>query len=320
MPKVSIIINCLNGEDYLEEALESVRRQTYTDYEIVFLDNHSTDNTGIIAKKFGEKLNYYCTEKTVSLGKARNIALEYSKGEYIAFLDSDDLWEKHKLQRQIDILERIPEIGVVHSNFNTLNMDTGEVAVVHKGRNDRIDEFEDFVLKYAYCLSTFMIRKALIVKPRIFFDERMQYAEEYDFFSRLMLNSKAYYIGIPLCTRRVHSAMNTLKLADLIPIEHRMTLNNLRNEVNDFDEKHPGVAKKINSVADYMECKNLLPKGENQAVRLKMRKYLFYDIRCTVYYIISFFPSSVSKILFRFIYRNHYEMTGGDESQNKVNI
>lgn len=85
MAKVSVIVNCYNSEEYLREALESIKGQTYDDYEVVFIDNCSTDNSAAIAKKFGDKLNYFKTTETIPLGAGRNYAIERCTGEYIAF-------------------------------------------------------------------------------------------------------------------------------------------------------------------------------------------------------------------------------------------
>ena len=102
-PKVSVVMNCFNSERYLREAIDSVFAQTYSDWEIVFWDNASTDNSARIAKSYGPRLKYYRGDENVSLGEARNYALGKARGEYIAFLDCDDLWAPDKLQKQIPL-------------------------------------------------------------------------------------------------------------------------------------------------------------------------------------------------------------------------
>ena len=97
-PFFSVIINCHNSELYLRDALESVLSQTFQDYELIVFDNASTDTTAIIAKSFGSGICYYFSEVKLSLGAARNKAIMKAKGEYIAFLDSDDWWTKDKLE------------------------------------------------------------------------------------------------------------------------------------------------------------------------------------------------------------------------------
>ena len=100
-PKVSIIMNCLNGEQYLKQAMDSVFKQTYDDWEAIFFDNTSTDNSAAIAKSYGERVRYFKSQTTYPLGKARNLAINETKGEFIAFLDCDDIWLPQKLEKQV---------------------------------------------------------------------------------------------------------------------------------------------------------------------------------------------------------------------------
>ena len=99
---VSIIINCYNGEKYLKEALLSIKAQTYKNWELIFWDNRSTDNSVKILKSLKIKnLKYFLSKKHTSLYAARNLAIQKTNGEYIGFIDVDDLWEKNKLKQQI---------------------------------------------------------------------------------------------------------------------------------------------------------------------------------------------------------------------------
>ena len=101
---VSIIINCYNGEKYLKEALLSIKAQTYKNWEIIFWDNKSTDKSVKILKSLKIKnLKYFLSKKHTSLYAARNLAIKKTKGEYIGFIDVDDLWEKNKLKQQIEL-------------------------------------------------------------------------------------------------------------------------------------------------------------------------------------------------------------------------
>ena len=100
-PLVSVIMNCYNGEKYLREAIDSVYAQTYQNWEIIFWDNASTDTSAEITNTYDSKLRYFKGEKTIPLGAARNKALSKCNGDYIAFLDVDDLWLPKKLEKQI---------------------------------------------------------------------------------------------------------------------------------------------------------------------------------------------------------------------------
>lgn len=303
MPEISVIINCHNGEKYLKETLESVNNQTYQNYEIIFWDNASTDKSAAIAKGCAYNLRYFYSKEFTSLGKARNNAIAQCNGEYIAFLDSDDLWENHKLQRQIQVMEQNPDIGLVMTNFRTFNMFKNEISET-KAEKDRSYSFEQFIKEYAYCLSTFIIRKKYVDEMKLWFDERFEYAEEYDFFSRLAYKCKVYYLGEPLAIRRMHGEMSTIRLAERIPAEHQMALDNLRAYIPGFDQDYPSVVRKIEYIRDYMHAKYLFPKKDNRKIRGLVKPYVFTEKRALAYFLIACLPKRLSVWIYKKIYHN----------------
>jgi len=120
-PLVSVIMNCLNCEKYLREAIDSVYAQTYPNWEIIFWDNVSTDRSGFIANSYNSRLKYFKGDKTIPLGPARNKAIEHCEGDYIAILDCDDVWLPQKLKKQMSLFQKNPEIAVVYSDCQTIN-------------------------------------------------------------------------------------------------------------------------------------------------------------------------------------------------------
>ena len=103
-PLISVVINCYNGEKFIDKSIQSVLRQTYNKWELVFWDNASSDNSSKIYntyKKSDKRLKYFRSAVHEKLYKARKRAIEKCKGEYFAFLDVDDWWEEKKLEIQI---------------------------------------------------------------------------------------------------------------------------------------------------------------------------------------------------------------------------
>mgnify|MGYP001198032909 CR=1 FL=1 len=96
-------MNCHNGQKFLKESINSVYDQTYKNWEIIFVDNMSEDNTAEIAKSYDNKLKYFRTYDFLSLYRARNFALRKCNGNLITFLDSDDIWYKNKLEIQVEV-------------------------------------------------------------------------------------------------------------------------------------------------------------------------------------------------------------------------
>ena len=118
---VSVIMNCFNGEKYLSDAIMSVLNQDYENFELIFWDNQSTDNSASIFKSFEDKrLKYFYAETHTNLYEARNYAIEKSNGEFIAFLDTDDIWKYNKLSTQIPLFTN-KGVGFVYSNYTILD-------------------------------------------------------------------------------------------------------------------------------------------------------------------------------------------------------
>ena len=120
MPKVSVIIPAYNASDYIAAAINSVLRQTFKDYEIIVVNDGSTDNTVDVLKPFMSRIRYIYQDNKGEKG-AKNTGIKLAEGEYIALLDSDDLWMEDKLERQVPILDESgPEVGIIHTDYWSL--------------------------------------------------------------------------------------------------------------------------------------------------------------------------------------------------------
>ena len=119
-PKVSIIIPVYNCELYITQAIESVLNQTYTDYEIIVIDDGSTDNTHQVLQPYMKKIRYFSQENK-GLSATRNQGIKMAKGKLISLLDADDLFLYYKLQEQVAIFEAEPSIGLVQSGWRLVN-------------------------------------------------------------------------------------------------------------------------------------------------------------------------------------------------------
>ena len=126
-PKVSVIIPSYNCAQYLPQAIESVLKQTYTAYEIIVIDDGSTDNTKEVINPYLDKIRYLFQDNQ-GVSEARNRGLYLARGELIAFLDADDIFLSHKLKEQVSIFEEQPHIGIVNSGFRIIK-DNGDVVM-----------------------------------------------------------------------------------------------------------------------------------------------------------------------------------------------
>ena len=117
-PLVSIIMNCHNGEKYLKQSIKSILDQSYSNWELIFWDNDSTDNSKTIVCSFSDKrIKYFKSENFNKLYESRNLAIKKANGEYISFLDTDDMWDKNKIEKQIDFFKKNQDFEVVYTNF-----------------------------------------------------------------------------------------------------------------------------------------------------------------------------------------------------------
>ena len=196
-PLISVIVVTYNRAHFLKGALESIQKQTFKDYEIIVVDDGSTDNTKEFAEKY-EGIRYIYQEHS-GISKARNTALKAAKGKWVATLDSDDLWEKDKLQKQMDYVRTHPDCRIVFTLFRNFT-DIPE---------DKLDEQQQDLLQTVidWCLPTALIDINLFDEIGLF-DETMEYSEDTDWVFRL----KFYRINLEHCVdevlylRRVHTS------------------------------------------------------------------------------------------------------------------
>src|SRR3989442_14959767 len=112
-PSVSVVIPVYNGERYLVDAIQSVLDQTYQNFEVIVVDDGSTDGSAAVAKRFGEAIRFV-HQANGGVCKARNTGIAAARGGYLAFLDQDDLWLPDKLAVQVAYLDSHPEVGAVY--------------------------------------------------------------------------------------------------------------------------------------------------------------------------------------------------------------
>ncbi len=120
MPRVSVVIPTFNCERFIRRTVGSALRQTYRDFEIIVVDDGSTDGTQAVLAEYGEAL-HYIKQANQGASAARNAALSRATGEYIAYLDADDLWHPEKLAHQVEYLDANPSCGFVHTEVAVID-------------------------------------------------------------------------------------------------------------------------------------------------------------------------------------------------------
>ena len=205
-PKISVIIPVYNGEKYIEEAIESILAQTYKNVELIVINDGSTD------KSF-EKIKPYLTlqhiryieQKNKGTAAARNAGIRNSSGEYIAFLDHDDLWLPYKLEHQVEYMRENPEIGLVHGKFAFIDKSGKSLQKKRKFIGISGMCFQDLFLLNRIGLVTVLIRRECIQKAG-YFDEEIKFCEDYAMWLRISRYFPVGYIDRELSLRRIHES------------------------------------------------------------------------------------------------------------------
>lgn len=223
MPKVSVIMNCHNGEAFLADAISSVLSQTMTDFEIVFWDNMSTDRSAAIVASFGDRVRYFKSETFQTLGLARTSALAYATGQYVAILDVDDRWLPAKLEAQVRLLDQRPELALAYCDMVRINEHGARLSRWSEERRVCRGRVLEELLKSCFIsISTVLIRGSVLTEVG-WFDPRFTQAEEWDLYLRVAEKYEVDYIDAVLVEERVHAG-NTSRDYDRVADEICMVL------------------------------------------------------------------------------------------------
>jgi len=201
---VSVIIPVFNGAPYVQVAVESVLNQTFKNFEIIVVDDGSTDNTRDVLESYIQ-LNKikYIHQNNKGISHSRNLGIKFATGEFLKFLDSDDFLYTNQLELQVkDLIEQGSDISI--SNYNHL-YDHGKVGIRKNIIIKKSYQLVDFIRANRAPVHSFMVRKNIIVKVDGF-DETLTAFEDYDLWLRLIINgakvSLVDYIG---CCYRIHN-------------------------------------------------------------------------------------------------------------------
>ncbi|NDP23124.1 MAG: glycosyltransferase [Paludibacter sp.] len=208
-PLVSVIVTTYNRTDYLKLTLESVFNQTFTDFEIIVIDNGTANNLNEQLCNQFEKVKYFKIENSGGPARPRNVGIREAQGKFIAFLDDDDLWLPDRLERQVAILERKSDYGLVHSCCEVID-ENGKLKNQVIGRPGTPDvKHGDVSLRmmgnWTIMMPTPLMRKEVIDRVGFFNEEMPSAGEDVEFWVRCSFEAKFYYIDESLAQYRVHS-------------------------------------------------------------------------------------------------------------------
>lgn len=203
IPRVSIIIPAYNSARFLEEAIESVFAQTYKDYETIVIDDGSTDNTQEVLAPYLDRIQYIYQHNR-GASSARNTGISHSQGEYIAFLDADDIWLPEKLSTQVEYLNNNQDIALVYSLVLWVDVHGKPLDKRNRlsGRLPAGDVFNILYIRNFIITSSVMVRRRLLGTVGLF-DESLTHAEDHELWLRIASKFKVCGIDKYLCQYRV---------------------------------------------------------------------------------------------------------------------
>jgi len=196
LPLFSVVIPSYNRKNFLKKSIDSVLNQNIGDYELVVVDDGSTDSSILLGADYTGKGLTYIRTSNLGVSHARNTGIKNSRGSYIAFLDSDDCWESSKLEHVLESINNFPEINIFHTEETWFK---NEKLLNQKKKHRKPDGHV-----YKKCLpiccigmSTLVVKRSLFTKIGMF-DETMPVCEDYDFFLRATLENKVKLIPLSL--------------------------------------------------------------------------------------------------------------------------
>ncbi len=205
VPLVSVIIPTYNGSRFIRETIQSVIGQSYSKIEIIVIDDGSTDNTPDIVKSINDPRLIHIQQANSGVSMARNRGIDISRGDYIAFLDHDDVWLPHKLERQLQLFKEDPNIAMVYADTFIIDENNSIINTYsHKIKFYRGMIFKELFFSCFITILTVVIKKSVFLEVGPFLPFKI--GEDYDLFLKCAAKYPIDYIDEPLAKYRVHES------------------------------------------------------------------------------------------------------------------
>jgi glycosyltransferase involved in cell wall biosynthesis len=279
VPKVSVVIPVYNGETYIRSALESVLDQTYSDFEMIVVDDGSTDRSRDVMSGLIDPISYIYQENS-GVAIARNRGFLHSRGEFVAFLDQDDRWYANKLETQVAMLDRRPDIGIVYSDVDIID-ETGRVietqSLGNKARVSFLRHFPEFPHPHPFP-STVLMRREIFAAAGMFdpiFKRNCH--EDTELWFRIAKTNlgKFHFYPASLVQRRRHSLQGGTERQSLednwiVCLTKLVTLYG-------SDAKQLRTLKRMLSSTYRHQGKRLIKNGERKKGRMYLKQSIKYE-------------------------------------------
>jgi glycosyltransferase involved in cell wall biosynthesis len=247
-PMVSVIIPAYNAQDFIAETLDSILAQSYRNLEIIIVDDGSTDQTSQVVTRYEPNIHYYFQDNSGGCAVPRNTGIRHSTGDLLCFMDADDLMSPERIVRQVDFLDRHPDVGLVfcdYRNFNeeglfpTTHFETCPLLRSQLGNQEELilENSCSLLLRENFgCAGTLMIRKD-VLEIESGFEPTLKACEDFHYYYRLARHSNVGVINYVGMMRRLHGN-------NMSNVETRMLTERIRSRTLLRDSEHNRKARK----------------------------------------------------------------------------
>jgi len=208
-PLVSVIIPCFNAEKTINDTLNSALKQQGVNFEIIIINDGSTDNTLSLLQQYKDPRVHLFNAKNSGVSESRNIGVQLSKGQYLAFLDADDLWASNYLASHLEAFSKAPRLGLSYAKIQFLRADGQETQVFSSPYNRPITAFE-MMAENRVCTSSNMVCRREVFEQVGGFNEEMSYSEDQEWLLRIACHGQWDIVGLKACLLGYRASSNGL--------------------------------------------------------------------------------------------------------------
>lgn len=221
-PFFSVVINFYNGDAFLEEAVKSILSQTFKNWELILWDNQSTDGSSVVASAFSDsRVRYFYAPSHTKLGQARNLAANEAKGEWLGFLDCDDIWLPDKLERQFNIItESGSDLGLVYGQMLVLNEHPTSCSIWSKqmqrySKKTLLKRLPEGMIFSKLLLIDFIPLVSAMVRTSLYREiggvaNHFEMSEDYDLFLKVARSHKIRAVQDVVALYRIHQTNTSI--------------------------------------------------------------------------------------------------------------
>lgn len=272
MPRISVIITTFNRATFLKKAVESVLSQTYPDFELLILDNSSTDNTEEVVKSFNDNKIRYIKHNPLNISQARNLGVKESRGEYIAFLDDDDEWLPDKTEKELEVFyKKDRHLALVYGGFVRIDSDGKEMGIIYPTLKGMIlKDLLDFTNAFTGSASNPMMRKSAI-QDIGGYNEEVTTGEDWELYLRLAEKYSMDFTPVLVVKIRAHMGA---RLGDKLKDAARLEMMLMKRYSHIFEEDKKLKSFYLQTIGGkFIRCKEIYEGRKFIALAIKTNPF-----------------------------------------------